>query len=35
LSPGGKPSVPFDANALSHEHFEKEFLGQLKTLGLA
>jgi len=35
LSPGGKPGVPFDANALSHEHFEKEFLGQLKTLGLA
>jgi glycosyltransferase involved in cell wall biosynthesis len=35
FSPGGKPAVPFDANALSHETFEREFLGQLKAIGLA
>ncbi len=35
FSPGGIPGFRFDANTLSYETFEKDFLGQLKTLGLA
>ena len=35
LSGDGKPDISFDASALSFENFEKEFLGQLRRLGLA
>ncbi|MDB6067193.1 MAG: hypothetical protein JWR26_3401 [Pedosphaera sp.] len=34
LSNGEAPKILFDANSLSFETFEKEFLGQLKTIGL-
>ena len=35
LQPDWQPRVLVDANQLSFEHFERTFIGQLKTLGLA
>jgi glycosyltransferase involved in cell wall biosynthesis len=35
LRPDWQPRVLVDANQLSFEHFERTFIGQLKTLGLA
>ncbi|HWF17647.1 MAG TPA: glycosyltransferase family 4 protein, partial [Verrucomicrobiae bacterium] len=35
LSRDGKPEISFDANSLSFEAFEKTFIEQLKTRGLA
>jgi glycosyltransferase involved in cell wall biosynthesis len=35
FSPGGKPGISFDAEALSFVKFENDFLGQLRSRGLA
>lgn len=35
MSPNGRPPISFDANALSFEAFDRDFIGQLNGLGLA